>query len=406
MLTPYDFDSDYEQYTNVPDSLVDELCRAANDLGYRGSGKGGYYNRMQTVMACTDRFGINVADLNTENIGLTFITKPKLNLTMSNIRHEPILSTLVTDDPTTVPFAIRCYLDSNYATLGNSGLVATNSFYYDSRTPYINPLTNSISQIHGWPPFDVSTVTSEDGFFGENQTMAKGSDFNNQTYDLTLTFRDTTGSPALFLIHYWVYWIACMMQGSVTKYEEDIIQNRHSYTCAIYRFVLDASKTRITAWSKATGCFPRSSPINEKFDIASRSHFIDSLHEFSVQFVANHISYMNPNTLLEFNSIVTKFAGPIFDSRGSKLRSDLAVLPNVASNNYKGFPYIDTWRPHHPLYWLGDRNEQEDTISNTMSTLRSSIAAYTARLEAADAEEDNESSGYIDYDEYSSSSFV
>lgn len=387
-----------DSYSSVlppSDSILDYLYKTVNDVAHRGSGKGGYYNRIQQAMSRTDRFGQNPIATNSENVGLTFITKPKLNLSTSCLRQDSFLATLNSLDPNTYAFAIRCYLDSNFARTGAGKSLAPLCPWFDSDSAYINPLSNNLTQIHGWPSYDVAVSASEDGFYSENQTIARGGDFLNQTYDLSLTFRDIQGGPIMLLLYYWAHWINLLNNGDVYRYMEDTIARRLPYTCSIYRFVLGPDKKTIVKWAKATGCFPKSIPIGENFDITSRTHFVDALQEFSVPFVANHIEYMYPDTLADFNKIMDEFGGPMYKAGGRALRADRVPLGNSPSKNFMGIPYIDLFGGTNELMWLGDSNEVANTTEAALAALKTAVDEEVARIDAEVTDQDTSSNTIV-----------
>lgn len=389
MITHEDLSGEYLNSLDRNSSLIQNLYDRINDLGHVGSGKGGYFNRYQLNMSRTDRFGQNPLPPNNENVGLTFITRPKLNLSTTSIRQNEILATLDTLDNTTMPFAIRCMLDTNFSNNGVAKNISKLCPWFDSDVPYMNILSNNLLQINGWPDFSLQTAASEDGFFSENQTIARGSDFLNQTYDLSLNFRDIDGGPVIALFYYWVMWIALLCRGDVTRYTEDTLTRRISYSCSIYRFTLDPSKQYIRSWSKATGCFPKDVPFGEKFNITDRTHFITALQDFSIPFVANHIEYMNPRSLKDFNKIMDVFGGPMFKPGGKELRDDRIPMNNIAENNFKGIPYIDLAGGKNTLLWLGDQNEVANTAEQSMIELKNKIDAEVKRFQNSSSSTDN-----------------
>ena len=92
------------EWANMANSILNE--------SYKAAGAGGYGSVMQNFFANIDRNGTAIVPINTMNVGYTFITRPRLNLTQGNIRQHPVLSTLDTVDPKSVTFMIRMLLDS------------------------------------------------------------------------------------------------------------------------------------------------------------------------------------------------------------------------------------------------------------------------------------------------------
>lgn len=327
--------------------LVNQLLESSTEASFRYSGLGSFLSTWQTVLSGIDRFGTNPTPPNHEVAGLIFITRPKLNLSTSSLKQDRILSTLNTRDPYSFPFSIRSYLDSKFARDTLNAAEETLSPFVNSDVPFIIPVTNCHESSGGWPDFFVDTETSQGGFFGEDQTIARGSDFNARSYDFSITVRDFQGGYLMALFYYWVYYIAAQCRGLVSAYPEDIYAQRLNYTCSIYRFVLDPSRQFITKWAKATGCFPKNVPLGDAFNVPSRENYIHSTQQFTIPFQVNHVSYMDPIIFQEFNAVVERWAGSsMSDSKtGSDVNANRSKTrvraPINAFSNFRGIPWID-----------------------------------------------------------------
>jgi hypothetical protein len=215
----------------------------------------------------------------------------------------------------------------------------------------------------------LDTETSASGFFSEDQTMVRGSDFLNRTYDLTLTFQEIQGNFNKAILFYWVYWMALVTRGITVAYPNDIAARRLCYTCSIYRFTLDTSRRYITNWAKATGCFPVSVPMGTIFNITNREPYIQSSHQFSVPFRANHVEINDPHIFADFNTLVERYAGRRYWSDQGKVS-----LENEPQYNFRGLPWIDVYNDgHNTLTWWEDPDALTDPTEETLSDIRESI---------------------------------
>ena len=112
------------------------------------------------------------APLPYENTGMTFFTKPRLKLTDDNILGN-ILSVLASEDPRSMPRAIRAFLDPY--TGGSDTRTVTNlkgmnirqykSDLVDPLNPFITILGNNCISMTGFPDSDLNTYTAPEGVF-------------------------------------------------------------------------------------------------------------------------------------------------------------------------------------------------------------------------------------------------
>jgi hypothetical protein len=340
------------------------LYNESLETSYRGAGAGSYSAQYQMVLSKIDRFGYNILLLNQEKTGLTFITRPKLNLSTSSLRQDRILTTLDTIDNMSWPFSMRCLLDTNFSKRSDISGLAEYCPFFDNRSPFITPLTNCLSSISGYPDFVIDTETTDPGFFNEDITFARGSDLCARTYDLNLTFREIQGGYIWALLVYWHRYISLLPRGIVLAYIEDIEMRRLCYTSSIYRFILDPSRRYITKYSKATGCFPASFPTGSGFNIAENETHVSSTAQYSVVFKANNVEYMDPIILQEFNVLMKRYCPNIETS--SYVDADA-----TAYSNFCGLPYIKLYEGRNELAFRCLPEELEDT----------SVAAFNSLME-------------------------
>lgn len=326
------------------------------NLAYASSGAGGYFNQVQQFMTCLDQFDMHAVQPNTETSGLTFITRPRLCLQSSNLRNNRIMTALDTLNPTSMAFAIRCLLDSNFghANGGRYFHYINNSPIFDPQNAFLVPACNALVGFSGGQDIVLQTQTTEGGFQCEAQTFAIGSDnLQRGNYQLQLTFRDAQHGPITALFFYWLEYMRCVTRGSMMAYADDIDEQRLNYTVSIYRFLLDPSRRYITKYAKFTGCFPTALSIGAMFNKNPGEYFVQSASNITVPFMCNKIEYMDYAILMDFNTLVRRYCPSINWVKGKpgtehepNLRGyqsqDLLHpnLPRDPFSNWRGLPYI------------------------------------------------------------------
>ncbi len=284
--------------------------------------KGTFKSQLQQFCVGIDRYN---------KPGLTFITRPRCNLSDLNIGMSRQFAKLVNTTNQTIPTMTRMLLDTKYA--NDQRVLANEHPLIDAKSPFLTPLMNGLVSISGWPDKVLQTTTTEGGFHHEDQTYAKGTDSLRKTVDLVLNFEDQPYGPIAMIKETWVDWIDLAMEGSIVAYKEDIDQQRMCYTSGIYRFVMDPSKTRIIKCTKGTGCFPKVGVDGSAFNIEAGGVENPNMNKFSVPFTCNHVMYNDYLIFIQFNLLMKRYCPSIVDS-------SVPVLPDDESSNFLGLPYI------------------------------------------------------------------
>ena len=373
------------QYRNVeslyiiPHDILGDACnRLENDLKtgdehqlsttdkerilnimWLSSGLGGYHNQLQTFMTSLNRFGgLNVTP-STEHVGLTFITRPRLCLQSSNIRNNRILTTLDTLNNSTMAFAIRCLLDSNFGE-ANEGLyrsIVSRSPIFDCQNPFLVPLCNALTSFNGSPDIDLESTTTDGGYMSEAQSFAiGGSNLQRGNYNLTLNFQEVAHNPVMAILYYWIEYIRCVTRGSLMAYADDIDAQRLNYTVSIYRFLLDPSHRYITKYAKYTGCYPTGLPIGSAFNFSPGDVEVNASKQLSITFTCNKVEYMDYAILMDFNTLMRRYCPIINKGIKKEIRTRQVpreeyvpvTKPNYAYNPVtgkydRGFGYTTTY---------------------------------------------------------------
>lgn len=353
----------------ITDAQRDAILASLTESLYKSSGMGSRQFVTETVLSKHDRFGSAPIQINSEMVGLTFFTRPRLNFTTSSLRQDRILSMLDTLDPTSLMFSIRTNLDSVLLKSAYANPAAVKSPWVNPDTPFNIPLSNMLIGMTGWPDFNVEYETTEAGYQSEDMTMARGSDRGRRTYDIQCTFRDIQGGYVMAMIYYWLLAMALQMEGTIVAYPDDREANRLNYTCSIYRFIMDPSMRTITRWSKATGCYPVSIPLGDVFNFSPGDSQIHTSQQFTVPFVANNVTYMDPIHLSAFNKLVRRYCPTIETSRSA------VPTPVSASNNFSGIPYVDLYSGTNELKFMATKEELADPTEALLAQIKSMVAS-------------------------------
>lgn len=315
--------------TLLKDADISKYLEFIHNESMKLSGLGSSDHILQNFLSRLDRHNSGMTPLNSMNYGFTFITRPRLNLSFDNLIQHPILSTLIANQPDSVPFMIRGLLDTcmsngeiimgpehgsksvqytNEERIAFHEAALTNPALLDTHNPFLTPLCNGLKGISGFPDLNLRPETTEGDFHSGDFTFVKGCDFNNRTQELSLEFRDVQGSVILSILYYWCLYMGLQAKGVVTAYPDDIYEQRLNYTVSIYRFVTDQTRTNILWWCKATGCFPNSAPVGALFNISQGETTISSAMNFSIPFTANDVKVNDPGALLDFNMLMERYA--------------------------------------------------------------------------------------------------
>lgn len=337
------------------DAITQEMKDRVTNLSFVTSGAGPYFNQIQTFLTSLDRFKGNILPVNMVQSGLTFITRPRLCLQSSNLRNNRRFAALDTLNPTSIPFMIRCLLDTNLGKINDGRLqpIIEKSPLIDVHNPFLVPLCNSLISMNGLPDYSIQTQTTDGGYQAEAQTFAVGGDdFNRGIYDLNLNFKDIQHGPISAIIYYWLEYIRCVTRGIMLAYADDIDEQRLNYTVSIYRFALDPSRTYIVDWCKCTGCFPRTLNTGSMLQVNEGEEYTNAATQLNVNFTCNKVEYRDYAILMDFNTLVSRYCPDInLDTSGNVAEPNKnngvnyheLVHPNLPKEpytNYRGIPYI------------------------------------------------------------------
>lgn len=342
------------------------------DIVSRHSGLGALSQSSANAFFGINHRGVgNPLPANTDNHGLTFFTRPRMNLSYDNIAMDRKLTPLLTDDDMSLQRAIRVLLDPEGVNdVTKEGVREVRSKLVDHRSPFIAMLSNHLLSLTGWPDPVVAFYDSNPGPHREVWSMIDDAINNYGAFDLTATFRNTAGDPITLLFNTWIRYASLVYQGIMMPYPDSILENEIDYNTRIYRLVLDPTRQYVQKIGACGAAFPYSSAMGSAFDFSSDAPFAsDRATQISIPFHCNGAEYQDPILIREFNDLVYLFNPDMASLTRGRLMKQVPYK-YLALFNYYGYPYI------HPrsleLQWWVYTADYDAIIAQT-DAIRSSV---------------------------------
>lgn len=274
--------------------------------------------------------------INKDYFGLTFFTRPELNLSTANLRTLRQFTSLLTKDSMSIQRIIRCTLDPRLAT----DTPSTTSPFVDNNQAFIPVLTNHLLSMSGWPDIEAPTYSMPEGIYKESSSMIDGvTDFRG-VFDITANFRNIPGDPITLMMMTWIHYASRNYLGDIVPYPDKIMNHEIDYNTRIYRLVLDPSKRFIQKIAATGASFPTTCPIGAAFNYEADRPLNMGLDQISINFRCIGAQYQDYILADEFNR-TTEYRTP---SMGDKFRNQYyKQVPWEALTlfNNRGYPRIN-----------------------------------------------------------------
>lgn len=273
---------------------------------------------------------------NKDDYGLTFFTRPQLNMSTPNLRAERDFIPMLTLERSSIQSIIRNYLDPRLS-------------YKDTqyRCPLVDPenafmplLTNHLISCSGWPDPVTETFMSKPGAYKEVYGMTDSIIDLYGQFDLTATFRNMVADPITALFYTWAKYQSCVFKGTLVPYPDFMVANEVDYQTRIYRLSMDNTKRFVQKISCTGAAWPISVPLGSAFNFDSTQPLNDSNSSISINFRCIGACYQDPIIAYEFNEIVWTFNPSMADDKRDTIMRllDYTELPFF---NNRGYPRID-----------------------------------------------------------------
>lgn len=249
--------------------------------------------------------GINVnlngtpAPKNKDHYGITFFTRPDLNMSYDNLGADRMLTSLMSEDKNSMARAIRILLDPRGEAAGRvSNLV-------DPEMAFIPVLSNSLISMSGWPDLTVDAYTSKEGVYKEAYSMVDSTSHIFNTFDITANFRNIQGDPITLMFAVWIRYASLVYDGTLVPHPENLFQNTIDYQTRMYRLVMDEDFRFVQKIAACGAAFPMASPLGASFNYSEDGEWNSENDQISIPFRCMGANYLDPILVKEFNQSVT-----------------------------------------------------------------------------------------------------
>lgn len=232
---------------------------------------------------------------NTDMQGLTFFTRPNLNLSYDNIAQVRTLTALMSREPNSYARVIRTLLDRKLASTG----ITTN--LVDDKLTFIALLTNSVVSCTGWPDLMLNTYATSEGMAREVWMMNDKLIDHYEMFTLNVNFQNMLGDPITLLFFSWIVYIGSVYTNKMLPHIESLLDNEIDYMTRIYRLVLDYSGTYVQKWAATGAAFPTAINIGQHFNFDRSTPYTEDLAQIQIPFSCVGAMYNDPIVLDEFN---------------------------------------------------------------------------------------------------------
>lgn len=283
--------------------------------------------------------------INRDMYGLTFFTRPQLNLSTQNIRAERSLIPLLTNEEASIQRMIRCYLDPRLNAVAE-GLQCP---FVDHQCAFIPLLTNHLQTCSGWGDPSLDTFTSKPGSHKEVFGMVDSTLDLFGAFDLNLAFRNMQSDPITEMFRVWITYEASVFKGIMVPYPDLMIKNEIDYMTRVYRLVLDKNRNTVQKIGCIGAGFPVTTPLGAAFNYDADKPLNASNDQLNITLRSFGQQYQDPILIYEFNKVVSIFnpsmRAEYFErTLSGKYANDM--MPRIPAEalsvfNNAGYPRID-----------------------------------------------------------------
>lgn len=289
-----------------------------------------------TMFGINHRQTPNAVGINRDVYGLTFFTRPMMNMSTVNLRHDRIMMPLLNTDEASLPRAIRCTLDTELA----KPPFNIKSTWVDRQQAFIPILTNNLLSMSGWPDIVAPMFESPEGVYKETFAMVDGLTKNYGSFTLTANFRNIPGDPITAMFMYWCHYASLVFEGVLAPYPSNIINRRLDYTTRIYRVVLDATKSKVQKIAMCGAAIPENSPMGAAMNFEADRPLNQSNDQISINFRCVGAVYQDYLIIDQFNKTVCKQNDAMSDRYRENYYTKVPMsMLNIFNN--RGYPRIN-----------------------------------------------------------------
>lgn len=342
-------DTKYEQLMALTEE--ERMVKNNIDLAVRSTGNGALTQAATNAMMGFNHRNTGIAvPVNTDVAGLTFFTRPRLNLAYDNVSQDRTMTPMLARGRKSYPRMVRALLDPPGARgsftandpNGEDDPAGYGSDLVDNRNAFIPVMSNFLLSLSGWPDPVAEYFDSTPGVQRESWSMMDGPRRVRSTFDLTASWRNIAGDPITSILQNWIQYGLNVKAGVMVPYPEAILENEIDYQSRVYRFLLDPSRRFVTKVA-ATIMFPLSPALGNAFNFSSDSYYHkDNQEQITTSLHCVGAEYQDPILFFEFNQLVAHFNPDMRDGTRER-RMRLLRYDQLPSMNYYGYPRVNPY---------------------------------------------------------------
>lgn len=391
---------------------VSEYNFSMKDLGMTGFGSHSFKSEENSISLSSDGFGrtdrtsgnntdnawgINHQQVplalqqNKEHFGLTFFTRPQLNLTDNNCAKDRKFSRLLTDNKMSVEMMTKCMLDPRLqynlhqdsegqsASEGVGGQSNVECPLIDPHQAFVSFFTNNLVSLSGFPDLRAPTYSAKEGPYKEAYSFVDGPTDDYTEYDISATFRNIQGDPISPLAFFWNHYQSKVHEGVFTAYGDFIVNREIDYMTRIYRFVLDPSKRFIQRMACTGASYPYALSNGAFYDFDSSKPYNEASQSIQIPFKSLGALYEDDLIIRSFNDVVSYFHPEMGGGDESLLCKPSSAMVKVPVDklhifNHRGYPHINANTYEIEWYVSAEYyNSKIASFEGFASSLRASI---------------------------------
>jgi hypothetical protein len=283
-------------------------------------------------------FGINhrrtpmAVPINRDDHGLTFFTRPQLNLTDDNASALRQMVPLLTTADVSIQRMVRKLLDPR---------IDLPSAIVDDQMVFMPMLTNLLLSCTGWPDPSLDVHHTKPGVRKEVQSIVDSVTDQYGEFNLQTSFRNMEGDPVLLLFKMWQDYMSAVFTDELMPYPDFIAMNEIDYNTRVYRLVLDRNRRIVQKIACCGAAFPLNVPFGAAIDYTHEHPINANNHEVQIRFECNGYRYNDHIIVRDFNAAVGIFNPGMRDNPAAKMIQIPQELLSLFNSRGYGYPYIE-----------------------------------------------------------------
>ncbi len=359
-LTKTDFAAD-EPYNNT---MIDAIT-VGGGAGIRDSAL------LSAFTGINHRFASIPLAKNRERSGITFFTRPNMNLSPENMLKSRKLAELYISQTNSSNSAIMSLLDPYNRHLAADpksvylGCRLKDGVPVNNQSPFIPFLTNLLDSLSGFPDSTLDVYRSVEGIRREQVSMVDSTYHINNSFSLNASFRNVDGDPVTTFFNLYLEYMSYVAEGIFYPRPYSIYANELDYNMRIIRFNMDPTGRFITKYGVGIAGFPTNDNYGAAMNVQTNNPFITDNDTINIQFEVNGAEYNDPYLLYEFNELVAMYNPAMKDPKSTSdyfLKTpDLSIMKKLKPSellffNCEGYPHANlitkelTWWVTHEMY--------------------------------------------------------